>query len=116
VTLQEVNEAAELIHAEAHEDANIIWGMVIDPDVEDRVRVTVIATGFGEAAEDETTVTMAAAVKDSKTAQERLEVPTFARKPKQGGEVIKLKKLSVLSSAEDEEKYEIPTFLRKQMD
>ncbi len=115
VTLQEVNEAAELIHAEAHEDANIIWGMVIDPTLEDRVRVTVIATGFGEAVEDDATVSMSQVIKDSKT-QERLEVPTFARKPKQGGEVIKLKKLSVLSSADDEEKYEIPTFLRKQMD
>ena len=116
VTLQEVNEAAELIHGEAHEDANIIWGMVIDPDIEDRVRVTVIATGFGEPAEEETSVTTVTQAVKEKTGQERLEVPTFARKPKQGGEVIKLKKLSVLSSAEDEEKYEIPTFLRKQMD
>ncbi|MGA1191695.1 MAG: cell division protein FtsZ, partial [Bdellovibrionota bacterium] len=36
VTLQEVNEAAELIHAEADENANIIWGMVIDPEAQDR--------------------------------------------------------------------------------
>ena len=48
VTLQEINEAAELIHAEAHDEANIIWGMVIDPALEDSVRVTVIATGFGD--------------------------------------------------------------------
>jgi cell division protein FtsZ len=50
VTLQEVNEAAELIHSEAHEDANIIWGMVIDENLSDKVRVTVIATGFGDKA------------------------------------------------------------------
>lgn len=119
VTLQEVNEAAEIIHAEAHEDANIIWGMVIDPNSEDRVRVTVIATGFGDKAEEDTTVSMSgvSGIKDGPS-QERLEIPTFARKQKEnsGGEVIKLKKLSVLSSAEDEEKYEIPTFLRKQVD
>lgn len=120
VTLQEVNEAAELIHAEAHEDANIIWGMVIDPNSEDKVRVTVIATGFGSKGEEDTTVSLTGVggVKES-TSQERLEIPTFARKQKEaatGGEVIKLKKLSVLSSAEDEEKYEIPTFLRKQVD
>ncbi len=48
VTLQEVNEAAELIQREAHDDANIIWGLVIDPEMSDKVRVTVIATGFGE--------------------------------------------------------------------
>ncbi len=121
VTLQEVNEAAELIHAEAYEDANIIWGMVIDPNSEDKVRVTVIATGFGVRAEDDTTVSMTgvSGVDKLPAGQERLEIPTFARKQKEaatGGEVIKLKKLSVLSSAEDEEKYEIPTFLRKQVD
>ncbi|MDR2337630.1 MAG: cell division protein FtsZ [Deltaproteobacteria bacterium] len=48
VTLQEISEAAELIHSEAHEDANIIWGMVIDPNLQDTVQVTVIATGFGD--------------------------------------------------------------------
>lgn len=118
VTLQEVNEAAEIIHAEAHEDANIIWGMVIDPNLEDRVRVTVIATGFGERAADDTMLTMTQVVNVKESAPDRIDLPAFARKQKEGpvGEVIKLKKLSVLSSAEDEEKYEIPTFLRKQVD
>lgn len=51
VTLQEINEAAELIHAESDEDANIIWGMVLDHDKEDYIAVTVIATGFGSSAE-----------------------------------------------------------------
>ena len=124
VTLQEVNEAAELIHSEAHEDANIIWGMVIDPDSQDKVRVTVIATGFGAdavAADSTVTVTPVAnqlgqtAVKTS-----GMDIPAFARKQlgANGGssEVIKLKKLSVLSTSEDEEKFEIPTFLRKQAD
>jgi cell division protein FtsZ len=118
VTLQEVNEAAELIHAEAHEDANIIWGMVIDPNLEDKVRVTVIATGFGDRASDDTTVTMTQVATSKEPISERLDVPSFARKAKEApvGEVIKLKKLSVLSSAEDEEKFEIPAFLRKQVD
>lgn len=121
VTLQEVNEAAELIQAEAYDDANIIWGMVIDPSLEDQVRVTVIATGFGEAADGESSLSMTHVVggssAESGSSQTRLEVPTFARKPKKSsGEVIKLKKLSVLSGSEDEDKYEIPTFLRKQVD
>ena len=58
VTLQEINEAAELIHGESDEEANIIWGMVIDPELEDRVRVTVIATGFGASASNQKTVSM----------------------------------------------------------
>jgi cell division protein FtsZ len=44
--LYEVNEAATLIQEEAHEDAEIIFGWVIDDDMEDEVQVTVIATGF----------------------------------------------------------------------
>ena len=44
--LLEVNEAAEIIHAVAHQDANIIFGTVIDDEMGDDVRVTVIAAGF----------------------------------------------------------------------
>ena len=44
--LFEVNEAAEVIHGVAHPDANIIFGTVIDDDMGDEVRVTVIAAGF----------------------------------------------------------------------
>ncbi len=48
MALYEVNEAASLIQEEAHEDANIIFGAVIDEKMTDEIRVTVIATGFGE--------------------------------------------------------------------
>ncbi len=44
--LLEVNEAAEVIHGVAHPDANIIFGTVIDDELGDEVRVTVIAAGF----------------------------------------------------------------------
>lgn len=43
-----VRDAVAFIHDMAHEDANIIFGAVINPDIEDEVRVTVIATGFEE--------------------------------------------------------------------
>jgi cell division protein FtsZ len=118
VTLQEVNEAAELIHSEAHEEANIIWGMVIDPTVEDRVRVTVIATGFGERKEETAASTAGTSANRESAIHDRLDIPAYARRPRETatGDVIKLKKLSVMSSGEDEDKYEIPTFLRKQID
>src|SRR6204780_1254236 len=48
MSLYEVNEAAILIHEEAHEDANIIFGAVIDEKIADEIHVTVIATGFGD--------------------------------------------------------------------
>ena len=47
LTLAEVNEASTLITEAAHEDAEIIFGAVIDESMGDEVRVTVIATGFG---------------------------------------------------------------------
>ena len=46
LSLIEVADAAAIVHAAAHEDANIIFGAVIDPDMEGQVKITVIATGF----------------------------------------------------------------------
>jgi cell division protein FtsZ len=53
--LHEVEEAASLIQEAAHEDCNIIFGAVIDPNIGDALRITVIATGFDQRmpAEDE---------------------------------------------------------------
>ncbi len=48
LSLYEVNEASTLITEAAHEDAEIIFGAVIDEKMGDEVRVTVIATGFAE--------------------------------------------------------------------
>ncbi len=48
LALHEVNDASTLIQAEAHEDANIIFGAVIDECMGDEMRITVIATGFGQ--------------------------------------------------------------------
>jgi cell division protein FtsZ len=47
LALHEVNDAATLIQEEAHEDADIIFGAVIDERMGDEIRITVIATGFG---------------------------------------------------------------------
>jgi cell division protein FtsZ len=46
LTLHEVNEAARIIQEAVDPDANIITGMVIDPSLDDAMKVTVIATGF----------------------------------------------------------------------
>jgi cell division protein FtsZ len=45
-SLLEVNEAALIIQEAAHEDANIIFGAVVDPRMDGRIKITVIATGF----------------------------------------------------------------------
>jgi cell division protein FtsZ len=46
LTLFEVNQAAAIIRETAHPDVNMIFGAVIDPNLGDEIRVTVIATGF----------------------------------------------------------------------
>jgi cell division protein FtsZ len=46
LSLYEVNEAAEIIRRTADPDANIIFGAVVDPNMKDGIRITVIATGF----------------------------------------------------------------------
>jgi len=58
LSLLEVNEAMTIIENAAHEDANIIFGAVVDPTLEGRVKITVIATGFDDrAAPRQATVT-----------------------------------------------------------
>jgi cell division protein FtsZ len=57
MSLIEVSEASSIIQEAAHEDANIIFGAVVDPEMAGRVKITVIATGFDRPA----SVTKAAA-------------------------------------------------------
>ena len=115
MTLHELSEASSLIQEEAHDDAHIIFGAVIDESMGDTVRVTVIATGFGK--EDAKVVKgIAPAV-----VVEELDVPPFVRKERQlqrevnGGEVERIGKLGGCDTV-DEDAYDFPTFLRKQAD
>jgi cell division protein FtsZ len=52
MSLHEVEEAARVVQEAAHEEAHIIFGAVIDPSMQDEVRITVIATGFSERKEE----------------------------------------------------------------
>ncbi len=46
MTMDEIYEASSLIQSAAHEDANVIWGVVIDETMTDEISITVVATGF----------------------------------------------------------------------
>ncbi len=48
LSLFEVNEAASLIKAAAHPDCNVIFGAVVDENMKDQIRITVVATGFDQ--------------------------------------------------------------------
>jgi cell division protein FtsZ len=132
--LHEVNEAASMIQEEAHDDANIIFGAVIDESLADEIRITVIATGFGEDKEERKPAPAAvsnvssivhAAPKNKKvvhlgTIVDDLDTPTWQRK-KHGSDEVETVTLNKTNfqftpNEEEEEKYDIPTFLRRQMD
>ncbi len=61
LSLVEVSEASAIIQEAAHEDANIIFGAVVDPKMQGKVKITVIATGFDRVAVEKQ-VTASAAV------------------------------------------------------
>lgn len=53
VGLEDVTLASTMIKNEAHPDANVIWGVAFDQDLEDEMRITIIATGFDKKPEDD---------------------------------------------------------------
>jgi cell division protein FtsZ len=129
--LHEVNEAASMIQEEAHDDANIIFGAVIDETLTDEIRITVIATGFGEVKEERkpapsnvSSIAQASA-KNKKvvhlgTIVDDLDTPTWQRK-KQGSDEVETVTLNKTNfqfnpNQEEDDNYDIPTFLRRQMD
>jgi cell division protein FtsZ len=77
IGLFEVNEAAEVVTGAADQNANIIFGAVIDESMGDEVRVTVIATGFGSQRRRRRTETSTGT--SSGRGDEGLEVPAFLR-------------------------------------
>jgi cell division protein FtsZ len=50
LSLQDVNRAARVIYENVHEDANVIFGALVDDTIEDEVSITVLATGFNKGA------------------------------------------------------------------
>jgi cell division protein FtsZ len=114
MTLYEVNEASSLIHAEAHEDANIIFGTVIDDTMGDDIRITLIATGFDEQRLKKDKPQNVAHMGSFK--KEDLSVPAYLRKERA---IEKMENMTVVKMGMIDDHtadIEIPTFLRKQAD
>ncbi|MDD3838968.1 MAG: cell division protein FtsZ [Clostridia bacterium] len=78
--LFEVNEAAELVAEAADNDANIIFGAVIDEQLKDEIRITVIATGFDQDTVSHDNERVDRAVKKAINDLDDLDIPTFLRK------------------------------------
>jgi cell division protein FtsZ len=116
MTLSEINEATTLIQKEAHDDANIIWGMVIDQAMKEEIRVTVIATGFGKA-EEKGASRFKKIAPISFSVRENRDLPAFMRRVKVNERFDEVKLEPAPDFAvENEDRFDIPTFLRKQAD
>ena len=124
LTLHEVNEAATLIQEEADDDANIIFGAVIDESMGDEMRITVIATGFGERVEkgmgrhgSELRGVQAGGRpvrRHGLVADDELDVPTWQRRRKDAPVSEGRQAATPSPPAPDEgDEFEIPTFLRR---
>ncbi|MET0488222.1 MAG: cell division protein FtsZ [Candidatus Rokuibacteriota bacterium] len=107
--IHEVEEGARIVQEAAHEEANIIFGAVIDPGLRDEVRMTVIATGFTER-------------KQETSPTKIVDLPRASRSnPGQPGAAAWRRRLAadVRAEADDpmgDADYDVPAFLRRQAD
>lgn len=111
LTLHEVSDAAQVVVDAAGTDANIIFGAVIDQALKDEIRVTVIATGFGERLHSSRLEGEEERFGDLFSSRRlTLENHAFSRK-NQNNQKSVAQKTKVQSFAQDD--LEIPTFLRR---
>jgi len=114
MSMDEFDVVSRIIHEKVHEDANIIIGLVIDENMGDRIKVTAIATGFGDRFDMEKNHQMRNVTSFTNRHQEvNRETPTFIRQQQQRREVYVKAPSFVM---EDDDQYDIPTFLRKSVD
>jgi cell division protein FtsZ len=106
ITLHEIHEAAQLIQEAAHEEANIMFGAVVDENMKDEIRVTVIATGFGDKSAAEPVLV--------RVVHEDLDIPTNIRRGNAGVSLPISGSLAYQPYEEDE--LDTPTFLRNKAD
>jgi cell division protein FtsZ len=117
LTLFEVNEASSIIKEVAHEDAQIIFGSVIDDNMQGEIRVTVIATGFGYPKETASAIPLVVPAKKPRISQPQPEPQPVsnglaAAAFRRSGMTERVReRVNVPTS--DEKNLEVPTFLRK---
>jgi cell division protein FtsZ len=110
LTLQEVNEALTLVHDAADEEAEIIFGSLIDDEVHEEVKITIIATGFlGKDARRP----MAAAPAGARSPSSELPATTPVR-VRGEARAAAVRPARDPSLPVDEDQFDIPTFLRRQ--
>jgi len=112
MTMEEFDEASRIVHEKVHEDANIIVGLVINEDLGEKIKITAIATGFGDSFEKDKRHLKNLKSDAAKRIGSKvdLDVPTIIRNQQRDAT------RSMRSQGHDDEEYDIPTFLRKRQD
>ena len=114
MTMDEFDDASRVIHEKVHEDANIIVGLVIDETLGEQIKITAIATGFGDRFDAEKVKHELKTIAPLAGRNEiNREIPTFIRE-KQQRETFGRQR--GFFAEEEEDQYDIPTFLRKSVD
>jgi len=119
LSLGEFSEVGDTIEEFASEEATVVVGTVIDPDMHDELRVTVVATGLGSAAikaplqvVESAPRASAAADPEQETDYAQFERPTAMRKSRR----VAASGQALATDAGAEEYFDIPAFLRRQAD
>jgi cell division protein FtsZ len=119
LTMTEMTQASDRIHSEAGDDAEIIWGAVLDDSIGDELRVTVIATGIGSK-DIKNEARFSGKVRDiteaDLTRAVDLDEPTFIRREKAVGESGGAHYSGYRGIILDRNDLEIPTFMRRKAD
>ncbi len=116
LSLGEYSEIGEIIEECADADATIVIGTVIDPDMVDELRVTVVATGLDRPKEKEFKLVATEAPK-ADLRQEEIELPSVLRRQKQEALLDKPDSHDKeTGKRKDYGELDIPTFLRRQAD
>jgi cell division protein FtsZ len=114
LTLFEVNQAAAIIKETAHPDVNLIFGAVIDPNLGDQIRITVIATGFERAGMPRRMMETPTVRLESKETR-RLETPGEREKPAAPPPPKENRPAEFQPRTFNTEDLDIPTFLRNRV-
>jgi cell division protein FtsZ len=113
MTMDEFDAASKIIHEKVHEDANIIIGLVIDESLEETIKITAIATGFGDRFDlEKGRHELKSVTSMVKPSEINREIPTFIREKQQRETQMRQRTFLM----DDEDQYDIPTFLRKSVD
>lgn len=114
MSLTEVNEASSVIHDVAADDANIIFGAVVDPAMDGRLKITVIATGFQRAERSQRRRSVATPVDITNYTKNREVASTSSGFYRRGTSESLAADLDFGAAEADEaEDLDVPTFLRK---